>query len=151
VSRTSTLQGVLATRRLLCPKKEAVQSHAAIAAASAQAVNVHPSEAVALKLSEVPSVTVAVAARSAAAIESLAAVTASAKEESHALDANHERAVDASVGLAMKAAAAARNVIAVAGVEVAVAMRAASEAAIHRTRRVEMLRGGVRCILPALL
>jgi hypothetical protein len=123
-------------RRPLRQKKEHAQSHAAIDAVNAPAVIVHPA---------LMNASVAVAARSAVTIASPAAATANVKEESQDLDVNPERAVDASVGPAMKGVGTATDTGAV-GVEAEVAMKDARGAVIQRIRLVGIRRGEDRIV-----
>ena len=136
---------------LLHLKKEDVQSRAATDAVSAPAANAHPTaapknEVAAQTLNADLSVTVVVVARSVVETASLAAETANARARVD-LVVNRERAVDASVGPAMKDVVVGMTVSVVVEVEVVEVMRVVREAVIHRIRRVEMLKGGSRTVL----
>jgi hypothetical protein len=127
--------------RLLYQKKEGVQSHGPIDAASVPAATAHPSAQIA---------SVAVDAKSAVAIASPAAETVNVKGSQQDLAANPGRAdPDANVVRATKAVAAEKTVlIAVAEVEEeAEAMRVGRGAVIQRIRPVETRRGDDRIVL----
>jgi hypothetical protein len=132
-------------------KKEDAQSRVATDAVSVPAANVHPTaasrnEAAAQTLNVDLSVTVVVVARSVVETASLAAETANVRARVD-LVVNRERAVDASVGPAMKDVVVEMTVNDVVEVEVVEVMRVVREAVIHRIRRVEMLKGGDRTVL----